>query len=45
MEHDRSCLEQREIASLKGRDLAESMKRPICGFLHYVEQNKANLRG
>ena len=29
MEHDRSCLEQGEIAFLIGRNLAERMKRPM----------------
>jgi len=31
MEHDRSGLEQREIAFLKGRNLAERMKRQMRG--------------
>ena len=45
MEHDRSCLEQGKIAFLIGRNLAERMKRPMRGFLHCTERNKANLVG
>src|SRR5262249_1961324 len=43
MGHDRSCLEQREIAFLIGRNLAERMKRQMRGLLHRTERNKANL--
>src|SRR5215208_6363736 len=45
MEHDRPCLEQGEIAFLIGRNLPERMKRPMRGFLHRTERNKANLVG
>src|SRR6266851_1649976 len=45
MEHNRPCLEQGEIAFLIGRNLAERMKRPMRGFLHRTERNKANLVG
>ena len=37
VEHDRSRLEQAEIAFLKGRNLPERMKRQMCGFLHRTE--------
>jgi hypothetical protein len=43
MEHDRPCLEQDEIAFLKGRNLAERMKREIRGFLHRFERKKTNI--
>jgi hypothetical protein len=45
MEHDRPCLEQREIALLIGRNLAEGMKRQMRGFLHRTERDEANLVG
>ena len=45
MEHDRPCLEQREIAFFIGRNLAKRMKRQMRGFLHRTERNKANLVG
>src|SRR5262249_49823565 len=45
VKRDRTRLEQREIALLIGRNLAERMKRQMCGFLHRTEGNKANLVG
>jgi hypothetical protein len=45
VKHDRPCLEQREIAFLIGRNLAERMKRQMRGFLHRTKRNKANLVG
>src|SRR5437667_362571 len=39
MKDDRSCLEQREIAFLVGRNLAERMKRQMCGLLHRAKRN------
>jgi hypothetical protein len=43
MEDDRACLEQGEIAFLVGRNLAERMKRQMCGFLQRTKRNQANL--
>jgi hypothetical protein len=45
MEDDRPCLEQGEIAVLKGWNLPERMKRQMRGFLHRTERDKANLVG
>ena len=45
VEDDRACLEQGEIAFLKGRNLAERMKCQMRGFLHHGKRNKANLVG
>jgi hypothetical protein len=43
MQHDCTYLEQREIAFFIGWDLAEGMKRQMCGLLHRPDRNKANL--
>jgi hypothetical protein len=42
VKHDRPCLEQREIAFLIGRNLAERMKRQMRGFLssHETKQGE-----
>src|SRR5436190_8194104 len=45
MQHDRPCLEQREIAFLIGWNLSERMKRQMRGLLHRTERNRANLVG
>src|SRR5207247_5967581 len=43
MEHDRSCLEQGEIAFLISRNLAERMKRQMSALLHRTKGNQPNL--
>ena len=43
MEDDRSRLEQRKLAFLIGRNLAERMQRQMRGFLHSAKRNKTNL--
>jgi hypothetical protein len=43
MEHDRSCLEQGEIALLISRDLAERMKRQMRGLLHRPKRHEPDL--
>ena len=45
VQHDRPGLEQREIAFLIGRDLAERMQRAMRRLLHRAERHKANLVG
>lgn len=45
VENDRPRLEQAEIASFVGRNLAERMKCQICGFFHRPERNKTNVVG
>jgi hypothetical protein len=45
VQHDRPGLEQREIAFLVGRNLAERMKRQMRGFLQRTKRNEANLVG
>ena len=45
VKHDRSRLEQREIAFLIGWNLAEGMNRQMRRFLHRTKRNKANLVG
>jgi hypothetical protein len=45
VKHDSACLEQREIAFLIGRNLAERMMRQMRGFLQRPKRNQANLVG
>ena len=45
VKHDRARLEQREIAFLVGRNLAERMKRQMRGLLHRAKRDEANLVG
>ncbi len=42
MQHDRTSLEQREIAFLIGRYLPERMQRQMRRFLHRLKRNKPN---
>lgn len=45
MEDDRARLEQYKISFFISRNLPEWMKPAMCGFLHSVKRNKANVIG